>query len=211
MFSAQPAYNDWFISFYNVAFTSLPVIALGVFDKDVSSRVCLEVPSLHQDGVNNVFFSWSRILSWMLNGMCCSIIIYFGSLNAVLIQAVRQDGRVAGFDILGVTMYTCVVWTVNCQLALYISYFTWIQHFVIWGSILIWYAFLVTYGLFPPAISTTAYHVFLEACASSPLYWLSTLMIVVTALLPFSVYKISRTLYYPQYHDQVQRTNSKNW
>ncbi|RLM62239.1 putative phospholipid-transporting ATPase 8 [Panicum miliaceum] len=140
MFSAQPAYNDWFISFYNVAFTSLPVIALGVFDKDVSSRVCLEVPSLHQDGVNNVFFSWSRILSWMLNGMCCSIIIYFGSLNAVLIQAVRQDGRVAGFDILGVTMYTCVVWTVNCQLALYISYFTWIQHFVIWGSILIWVA-----------------------------------------------------------------------
>ncbi|KAJ1268163.1 hypothetical protein BS78_07G115800 [Paspalum vaginatum] len=211
MFSAQPAYNDWFISFYNVAFTSLPVIALGVFDKDVSSRVCLEVPSLHQDGVNNVFFSWSRILSWMLNGMCCSIIIYFGSLNAVLVQAIRQDGRVAGFDILGVTMYTCVVWTVNCQLVLYISYFTWIQHFVIWGSILIWYTFLVIYGLFPPAISTTAYHVFLEACASSPLYWLSTLMIVVTALIPFFIYKISRSLYYPQYHDQVQRTNSKNW
>ncbi|CAO2187968.1 unnamed protein product [Urochloa humidicola] len=211
MFSAQPAYNDWFISFYNVAFTSLPVIALGVFDKDVSSRVCLEVPLLHQDGVNNVFFSWPRILSWMLNGMCCSVIIYFGSLNAVLIQAVRQDGRVSGFDILGVTMYSCVVWTVNCQLALYISYFTWIQHFVIWGSILIWYTFLVIYGLFPPAISTTAYHVFLEACASSPLYWLSTLMIVVTALIPFFVYKISRTLYYPAYHDKVQRTNSKNW
>jgi phospholipid-translocating ATPase len=45
MFSAQPGYNDWFISFYNVAFTSLPVIALGVFSKDVSSSVCLEVLS----------------------------------------------------------------------------------------------------------------------------------------------------------------------
>jgi phospholipid-translocating ATPase len=45
MFSAQPGYNDWFISFYNVAFTSLPVIALGVFNKDVSSSVCLEVLS----------------------------------------------------------------------------------------------------------------------------------------------------------------------
>ena len=119
--------------------------------------------------------------------MCCSIIIYFGSLNVILVQAVRQDGRVAGFDILGVTMYSCVVWTVNCQLALYISYFTWIQHFVIWGSILIWYTFLVIYGLFSPAISATAYHVFVEACAPSPLYWLSTLMIVVTALIPFFV------------------------
>lgn len=139
------------------------------------------------------------------------MIIFFGALRAVLIQAVRQDGRVAGFDILGVTMYTCVVWTVNCQLALYISYFTWIQHFVIWGSILIWYTFLVIYGLFPAAISTTAYHVFWEACASSPLYWLSTLVIVVTALIPFFLYKITRPLFYPLYHDQVQRTNSKNW
>uniref|UniRef100_A0A0D9X7E4 Phospholipid-transporting ATPase n=1 Tax=Leersia perrieri TaxID=77586 RepID=A0A0D9X7E4_9ORYZ len=203
MFSAQPGFNDWFISFYNVAFTSLPVIALGVFDKDVSSRVCLEVPSSHQDGVNNLFFSWSRILSWMLNGVCCSIIIYFGALHAVLIQAVRQDGRVAGFDILGVTMYTCVVWTVNCQLALYISYFTWIQHFVIWCSILIWYTFLVIYGSFPATISTSAYHVFWEACATSPLYWLSTLLIVVTALIPFFLYKITQSLFYPQHCDQA--------
>uniref|UniRef100_A0A0A9D4H7 P-type ATPase C-terminal domain-containing protein n=1 Tax=Arundo donax TaxID=35708 RepID=A0A0A9D4H7_ARUDO len=147
----------------------------------------------------------------MLNGMCCSLIIYFGALNAVLIQAVRLDGRVAGFDILGVTMYTCVVWTVNCQLALYSSYFTWIQHFVIWGSILIWYTFLVIYGMFPAAISTSAYHVFLEACAPSPIYWLLTLVIVVTALLPFFLYKIMRSLFFPQYHDQVQRTNSKKW
>uniref|UniRef100_J3MSN6 Phospholipid-transporting ATPase n=2 Tax=Oryza brachyantha TaxID=4533 RepID=J3MSN6_ORYBR len=209
MFSGQPGYNDWFISFYNVAFTSLPVIALGVFDKDVSSRVCLEVPSLHQDGVDNLFFSWSRILSWMLNGVCCSIIIYFGSLHAILIQAVRQDGRVAGFDILGVTMYTCVVWTVNCQLALYISYFTWIQHFVIWGSILIWYTFLVIYGSFPSAISTSAYHVFWEACASCPLYWLCTLVIVVTALIPYFLYKVAQSLFHSQRCDQVRRTNSK--
>ena len=42
-FSAQPAYNDWFLSFYNVFFTSLPVIAMGVFDQDVSARFCLKV------------------------------------------------------------------------------------------------------------------------------------------------------------------------
>lgn len=42
-FSGQAAYNDWFMSFYNVFFTSLPVIALGVFDQDVSSKLCLKV------------------------------------------------------------------------------------------------------------------------------------------------------------------------
>lgn len=42
-FSGQPAYNDWFLSLYNVFFTSLPAIALGVFDQDVSARFCLRV------------------------------------------------------------------------------------------------------------------------------------------------------------------------
>ncbi|WVZ15929.1 hypothetical protein V8G54_013495 [Vigna mungo] len=42
-FSGQAAYNDWYMSFYNVFFTSLPVIALGVFDQDVSAKLCLKV------------------------------------------------------------------------------------------------------------------------------------------------------------------------
>ena len=42
-FSAQPAYNDWFLTLYNIFFTSLPAIALGVFDQDVSARFCLKV------------------------------------------------------------------------------------------------------------------------------------------------------------------------
>lgn len=46
-FSGQPAYNDWYMSFYNVFFTSLPVIALGVFDQDVSAKLCLKVLNHH--------------------------------------------------------------------------------------------------------------------------------------------------------------------
>ncbi|RZB45876.1 putative phospholipid-transporting ATPase 8 isoform B [Glycine soja] len=46
-FSGQAAYNDWYMSFYNVFFTSLPVIALGVFDQDVSAKLCLKVLNCH--------------------------------------------------------------------------------------------------------------------------------------------------------------------
>ncbi|KAJ8752370.1 hypothetical protein K2173_004006 [Erythroxylum novogranatense] len=45
--SGQAAYNDWFLSLYNVFFTTLPVIALGVLDQDVSARFCLQVGSTH--------------------------------------------------------------------------------------------------------------------------------------------------------------------
>ncbi|KAL5725142.1 P-type phospholipid transporter [Ranunculus cassubicifolius] len=203
-FSGAPAYNDWYISFYNVFFTSLPVIALGVFDQDVSSRLCLKYPLLHQEGVQNILFRWRRILAWMLNGAISSVIIFYFTTSSVLIQSFRKDGRVAGFGELGVAMYTCVVWTVNCQLALSINYFTWIHHFFIWGSITAWYVFLVIYGLVPPRISTSAHMVFVEACAPSLVFWFSTLMVVVSALLPYFTFRAFQLRFFPMYHNMIQ-------
>lgn len=141
----------------------------------------------------------------MCNGVITSVIIYFLTIYCVLNQAFRSDGQMVDWEILGVTMYTCVVWTVNCQMALSINYFTWIQHFFIWGSIVSWYVFLLVYGYLPPAISTTAYKVFVEACAPSLLYWLVTLFVVVCALLPYFSYRSFQTRFLPLYHDIIQK------
>ncbi|KAL7100698.1 hypothetical protein ACP275_08G011200 [Erythranthe tilingii] len=204
-FSGQPAYNDWYMSFYNVFFTSLPVIALGVFDQDVSARFCLKYPMLYQEGVQDVLFSWPRIIGWMLNGVISSMIIFFFTTNSVLHQSFRKDGQVVDFEVLGVMMYTCIIWTVNCQMAVSINYFTWIQHFFIWGSIAFWYAFLVIYGAISPTTSTTAYQVLVEACAPSPFYWLGTLVIVLSSLLPYFLYRAFQTEFNPMIHDVIQR------
>ncbi|KHG23929.1 Putative phospholipid-transporting ATPase 8 [Gossypium arboreum] len=203
-FSGQPAYNDWYMSCYNVFFTSLPVIALGVFDQDVSARLCLKHPLLYQEGVRNILFNWPRILGWMFNGLLSSIIIYFLTTNSITGPAFRKDGQVADYSVLGVTMYTCVVWTVNCQMALSINYFTWIQHLFIWGSIAFWYIFLVVYGSIPPTLSTTAYKVLVEACAPSILYWLTTLLVVIAALLPLLSYRAFQIRFRPMEHDRIQ-------
>lgn len=42
-FSGEPAYNEWYLTLYNIMFTSFPVIALGVLDQDVSAQSCLKV------------------------------------------------------------------------------------------------------------------------------------------------------------------------
>ncbi|KAK9113745.1 hypothetical protein Syun_020542 [Stephania yunnanensis] len=204
-FSGQPAYNDWYMSFYNVFFTSLPVIALGVFDQDVSARLCLKYPQLHQEGTHNILFSWHRILGWMLNGVSSSIIIFYFVTTSTFPQSFREDGRVAAYEALGVAMYTSVVWTVNCQMAVSINYFTWIQHVFIWGSIVLWYLFLLLYGSLPPLLSTTAYKVLVEVSAPSPLYWFSTLLVVISTLLPYFSYKALQVSFFPMYHDMINR------
>ncbi|KAG7563826.1 P-type ATPase A domain superfamily [Arabidopsis suecica] len=202
-FSGKPAYNDWYMSCYNVFFTSLPVIALGVFDQDVSARLCLKYPLLYQEGVQNVLFSWERILGWMLNGIISSMIIFFLTINTMAAQAFRKDGQVVDYSVLGVTMYSSVVWTVNCQMAISINYFTWIQHCFIWGSIGVWYLFLVIYGSLPPTFSTTAFQVFVETSAPSPICWLILFLVVFSALLPYFAYRAFQIKFRPMYHDII--------
>ncbi|KAH9625072.1 hypothetical protein KSS87_010562 [Heliosperma pusillum] len=203
-FSGQPAYNDWFLSLYNVLFTSLPAIALGVFDQDVSARYCLKFPLLYQEGVQNVLFSWLRILSWMFNGMCSGIITFFFCKLALSYQSFTHHGQPADMQIFGATMYTCVVWVVNCQMALFISYFTLIQHIVIWGGIALWYIFVVIYGAMSPYTSTTAYQVFVESLAPSLKYWVLTLFVVVSALVPYVTYSALQMRFLPMYHQMIQ-------
>ncbi|KAL1569870.1 putative phospholipid-transporting ATPase 9 [Salvia divinorum] len=103
-FSGQPAYNDWFLSFYNVLFTSMPVIALGVFDQDVSARFCLKFPMLYQEGVQNLLFSWHRVTGWMLNGLGSAVIIFFFCAKALSPEAFNEEGKTADFQIFGATI-----------------------------------------------------------------------------------------------------------
>lgn len=163
-----------------------------------------QFPMLYQEGVQNLLFSWRRIFSWMLNGFVSAILIFFFCTKAMEIQAFDEKGRTAGRDILGATMYTCVVWVVNLQMAVAINYFTLIQHIFIWGSIAIWYLFLLAYGAMSPSISGNAYKVFVETLAPSPSFWIVTLLVVISTLIPYFSYSAIQMRFFPMYHEMVQ-------
>ena len=159
---------------------------------------------LYQEGVQNILFSWKRIIGWMFNGFISALAIFFICKESLKHQLFDPNGKTAGREIMGGLMYTCVVWVVNLQMALSISYFTWVQHIVIWGSIAFWYIFLMIYGAITPSFSTDAYMVFLEALAPAPSYWLTTLFVMIFALTPYFVYKSVQMRFFPKYHQMIQ-------
>lgn len=164
----------------------------------------LQFPLLYQEGVQNVLFSWKRIFGWAFNGVLTATIIFFFCIFAMESQAFRKGGEIAGLEVLAATMYTCVVWVVNCQMALSISYFTYVQHLFIWGGIILWYIFLLAYGAMDSSISTTAYKVFIEACAPAPSYWLLCVLVLISALLPYFIYSAIQMRFFPLYHQMIQ-------
>ncbi|KAK3141026.1 hypothetical protein QOZ80_5AG0409070 [Eleusine coracana subsp. coracana] len=209
-FSGQAFYNDWAMALYNVLFTSLPVIAMGVFDQDVPARFCLKYPMLYQEGPQNLLFRWSRILGWMLYGVASAVIIFFFSTTALQHQAFRESGEVMDLAALGATAYTCVVWAVNVQMVITVSYFTLIQHICIWGGIALWYVFLVAYGAITPTFSTTYFMVFVDALAGAASYWVVTLLVSTAALIPYFTYAVIKTRFFPDYHNKIQWLQHRN-
>ena len=163
-----------------------------------------QFPMLYQQGVQNVLFSWRRIIGWMFNGLCSALIIFFFCTSGMQHQAFNPEGKTVGRDILGATMLSCVVWVVNLQMALSVSYFTMLQVIFIWASIFIWYLFLMIYGAFPASISTNAYRVFLEALAPAGSYWVLLIFVVISTLIPFFVYSALQMNFFPMYHEKIQ-------
>ena len=154
--------------------------------------------------MQNILFSWRRILGWMFNGLCSAVIIFFFCTKALDPQAFNSSGKIAGFQIVGATMYTCVVWVVNCQMALAIGYFTLVQHLVVWGSIAFWYLFLLGFGYMPTSVSATAYKVLIECLAPAPSFWLVILFAVISALIPYYSYSAIQMRFFPMYHEKIR-------
>ncbi|KAI3864347.1 hypothetical protein MKW92_018131 [Papaver armeniacum] len=202
-FSGQSVYDDWYMILFNVVLTSLPVISLGVFEQDVSSEVCLQFPALYQQGAKNLFFDWTRIFGWIGNGLYSSIIIFFVNLCIFYTQAFRDDGQTSDMTAVGTTMFTCIIWAVNFQIAFTMSHFTWIQHAFVWGSICTWYVFLILYGM-SSTISDDAYQMLVEVLAPSPIFWYTTLVVTCMCNLPYLIYLAFERLVNPMDHHIIQ-------
>ncbi|KAF9613075.1 hypothetical protein IFM89_005523 [Coptis chinensis] len=166
--------------------------------------VALQFPALYQQGPKNLFFDWTRIFGWMANGLYASLTIFFLNLLIFCNQAFREDGQTADMAAVGATMFTCIIWAVNCQIALTMSHFTWIQHLFVWGSIITWYLFLFLYGMLPPIKSHNAYQLLVEVLWPAATFWSSTLLVTAVCILPYMAYISYQRCVNPMDHHIIQ-------
>uniref|UniRef100_A0A8C3U3W0 Phospholipid-transporting ATPase n=1 Tax=Catharus ustulatus TaxID=91951 RepID=A0A8C3U3W0_CATUS len=114
-FSAQTAYEDWFITVYNVLYSSLPVLLVGLFDQDVSDKLSLRFPRLYVLGQRDLLFNYKKFFISLLHGTVTSLIIFFIPYGAYL-QSMGQDGEApADYQSFAVTTASSLIFVVNFQ------------------------------------------------------------------------------------------------
>ncbi|KAL3237718.1 aminophospholipid-translocating P4-type ATPase DNF3 [Nakaseomyces bracarensis] len=81
MFSGTSLYEPWSLSMYNTLFTSLPVLCIGMFEKDLKPVTLLTVPELYSMGRLSQAFNWRIFAEWVFLSTANALIITF--LNVV--------------------------------------------------------------------------------------------------------------------------------
>ncbi|XP_032576601.1 phospholipid-transporting ATPase ID isoform X6 [Drosophila sechellia] len=204
-FSAQTVFDPMFISVYNLFYTSLPVLALGVFEQDVSDKNSLEFPRLYTPGLKSELFNIREFIYSVLHGAFTSLVLF------LIPYGVYKDGVSAnGFIVsdhmtLGAVVATILIVDNTAQISLYTSYWTVVNHVTIWGS-LVWYFVLdyfYNYVIGGPYVGS------LTQAMKDLTFWVTMLITVMTLVAPVLAYKFYLLDVHPSLSDKIRQKSLK--
>ena len=127
-FTGQTILDDWFISCYNLLFTSLPLGLRALFDIDISIHdgkiVNLMLPFLYEENRKNPVFTIPKFFFQLLIGIIHSIIIFFFSIYLFQYDSINSDGKMGGLWYINVNIYTNILIVVSVNLIINTRYET---------------------------------------------------------------------------------------
>ncbi|RFU34933.1 hypothetical protein B7463_g1346, partial [Scytalidium lignicola] len=210
-FSGEVIYESWTLSFYNVFFTVLPPLVMGIFDQFISARLLDRYPQLYQLGQKNTFFKMHSFFSWIANGFYHSLILYIAAELLWWDDGPQSDGKIAGHWVWGTALYTAVLATVLGKAALVTNIWTKYHVIAIPGSLLIWMGFIAVYATVAPKLGfSTEYDGVLPRLFPSALFWLQLLVLPTLCLARDFAWKYAKRMYYPQTYHYIQEIQKYN-
>uniref|UniRef100_A0A8B9S5X6 Phospholipid-transporting ATPase n=1 Tax=Apteryx owenii TaxID=8824 RepID=A0A8B9S5X6_APTOW len=208
-FSAQTVYDQYFITLYNIVYTSLPVLAMGVFDQDVPEQRSMEYPKLYEPGQLNLLFNKREFFICIAQGIYTSVLMFFIPYG-VFADATRDDGaQLADYQSFAVTVATSLVIVVSVQIGLDTGFWTAINHFFIWGSLAAYFAILFAMhsdGLFQMFPNQFRFVGNAQNTLAQPAVWLTIALTTVVCIMPVVAFRFLKLDLKPELSDTVRYT-----
>ncbi|CAG8487702.1 24445_t:CDS:2, partial [Gigaspora rosea] len=200
-FSGTSLYEQWTLSFYNTLFSSLPVMVIGMFEKDLNYKTLLGVPELYTQGQRNAAFNLKIFSSWMTDAIAHAIIIVmipFFLHGIIYKYEFRSFGSPQLYE-LGLTVYTCVVFVVTFKIA-YVECHNWttLTHVTSFLTLFGWFLYQTIYSFVYPIDQATATYdvrgVFQRDGIKSA-FWITVILTTFIALIPNILAKVGKNVF----------------
>lgn len=182
-FSGTIMIDQMYHMLYNLFFTSLPPIAIGVYDQDAPEGLLLARPALYRKGrLGLVYQAWSFWIT-TLDSLYQSTAIFFISVKA-------YAGIEVGLWEFGTTITTCCMWAMLGQVALETRSWTILHVLSMVISIGAYYLFCLVYNsVCMQCLGLPSNTWVLRTTLGSPYHWLIVLLSVIVSLIPRLVIK----------------------
>ncbi|WVW78932.1 hypothetical protein I302_100895 [Kwoniella bestiolae CBS 10118] len=173
-----------YLLFWNVFWTIMPVLAIGLFDKDIDDETLMALPELYRKGREGRYFGIKIFLYYLFEGFYQTAVIYFFIHYTYVSTTTRGDGYDIYIYEMSTTMVIGAVMVANLFTGLNIDSWTgWTYFGILFGPVLIW-LFTAIYSIIPPSSFYTGVYgndVFLFRSAA---FWFGWPFVFVIALLP---------------------------
>uniref|UniRef100_A0A8C5X7V7 Phospholipid-transporting ATPase n=1 Tax=Malurus cyaneus samueli TaxID=2593467 RepID=A0A8C5X7V7_9PASS len=184
-FSQQPLYDAAYLTMYNICFTSLPILAYSLLEQHISIDTLTSDPQLYMKVSDNAMLQWRPFLYWTFLGAFEGLVFFFGVYFLFQNSSLEDNGKVFGNWTFGTIVFTVLVFTVTLKLALDTRFWTWMNHFVIWGSLAFYVFFSFFWGgvIWPFLKQQRMYFVFAHMLTSVST-WLAIILLIFISLFP---------------------------
>ena len=102
---------------YNIFFTTLPVLVIGVLDEDLSAAQLLDHPEVYIEDIQGISINWRKLLIYLGMGVSQGIllsVVIFPCLPSVI----TANGYTVDLEYLGTTVYLTLILAVLIQIHL---------------------------------------------------------------------------------------------
>ncbi|KFY06698.1 hypothetical protein V492_07830 [Pseudogymnoascus sp. VKM F-4246] len=195
-FDINYLYHITYITLFNLAFTSLAVICMGVLDQDVSDKVSLEVPQLYRRGIERKEWTQRKFWLYMLDGFYGSVICFFLAFlhfrggNIVTGNGLNLDDK----DRFGVYSLTASVIVINVYILMNSYRWDWLMGLIVVISTLLIFFWTGVYSAFT---SSSFFYQAAPQVFGQASFWAVTCLSVIVTLMPRFCIKFMQKVYFP--------------
>ncbi|KAI2615365.1 phospholipid-translocating P-type ATPase [Hypoxylon sp. NC1633] len=193
-----------YLLLFNLIFTSVPPIIIGVLDQDVSDAVSLAVPQLYRRGIERLEWTQHKFWLYMLDGAYQSVIGFFIPYLAVSRSATAVSGN--GLDVtdrlrFGAYMLHPSVITINLYILINTYRWDWLTLLIIVISDLL--VFFWT-GVYTSSTYSAQFYEAAPQVYGEASFWACCIASPIICLAPRYAIKALRKVYWPRDVDIIR-------
>nr|XP_012136582.1 PREDICTED: probable phospholipid-transporting ATPase VA isoform X2 [Megachile rotundata] len=179
-FTGSVMMDQIYLMLYNLLFTSMPPLILGVYDRIASPGVLMSMPHLYKRGRLGLVYKPYSFWLTIVDALYQSIVIFFVNV------AVYYDSTIDIWEF-GTAVMTCCIVVMLTHVAIEIRSWTIIHVFAVMGSLGIFFGFCLIYNVVcVNCMGLPCSYWVMEVAITRYTYWLTVVLTCVLALLPRS-------------------------